>query len=303
MSKQVMSKKLLALLLASCLSVLTIGTIVHAHAPADWHDAVPPSAIVAQQDNLIANASSLDQDGFVPPGLVESDNPTGNRQVVGADDRVPMTSRAYPWSAIGRLEHLDANGQVVTICTGSLIGNDLVLTNAHCVVDEDTHKLTRNTLRFRPNLIDDRSRVTAFASRVRYGDNGKDGFFGEDDWALIRLNEPLGKQQGVIGWRNLSTESLRRLSRQVQLIGYSADFPPNRPGKTAGVHRGCSILGDGDMGFLRHNCDTFGGASGGPLLTQVNGKFYIVALHAGTYDDVNRAIKVSRWSQSALEMR
>jgi len=306
-----MSKKLLTLFLASFLCILTIGSlgsIVHAYALSGWHYATPPSAIVAQQHDIVADANpevttTGDQDGFVPLGVVESDNPTGNRQVIGRDDRVPMTSRAYPWSTIGRLEHLDDKGRVTIICTGSLIGNDLVLTNSHCVVDEDTHKLTGDVLRFRPNLIDNRSRTSAFARRVRYGDNGERGFFGENDWALIRLDQPLGRQQGTLGWRNLSTESLRRLVGKVQLAGYSADFPPDHPGKTAGVDRECSILGDGDMGFLRHDCDTFGGASGSPLLVPINGKFQIVALHAGTYDNVNRAIKVSRWSQSALAMR
>ncbi len=308
-----MSRKLIALFLVGFFCTLALGgaigsRVVHAISLSRQGSTHANSVLMAGQTppvmlDTTASPALDSHDGFVPSGMLESDNPTGNRQVIGEDDRLPMTSRAYPWSAIGRLEHVDATGEVTTICTGSLIGNDLVLTNAHCVVDENTHRLTRNTLRFRPNLIADRSRTSAVAQRVRYGDNGKDGFFGENDWAIIRLNQPIGRQQGTIGWRNLSTENLRNLGRKISLVGYSADFPPNRPGQTAGVHRGCSVLGDGDFGFLVHNCDTFGGASGGPLLAQINGKFYIVAIHAGTYDRVNRAIKVARWAQSAAEMQ
>ncbi|MCS6814269.1 MAG: trypsin-like peptidase domain-containing protein [Cyanobacteria bacterium] len=298
-----MTKKLMAMVLVGFLWAFAMAYSVTAVA-FQHHNHKQGQA--SSQATLWASASlqgrADSQDGFVPSHLFQSDNPTGNRQVVGDDDRLPVTSRAYPWSAIGRLEQVDARGRIVSICTGSLIGYNLVLTNAHCVVDERTNRLTRDTLRFRPNLIDDRSRLSAVARQVHYGDSGKNGFFGEDDWALIRLDQPLGRQQGTIGWRSLTTQGLRQLAGQLNLVGYSADFPPNRPGRTAGVHRGCNILGDGDFGFLIHDCDTFGGASGSPVLAQINGKFYIVALHAGTYNRVNRAIRVSRWAPSAIEM-
>ena len=66
---------------------------------------------------------------------------------------------------------------------------------------------------------------------------------------------------------------------------------------TAGVHLGCSILRQRDNLFY-HNCDTTGGASGGAIITNIDGKYYIVALHSG-WNKVNglvlnRAVEVSR---------
>ncbi|MDZ8033882.1 trypsin-like serine peptidase [Nostoc sp. DedSLP04] len=62
-----------------------------------------------------------------------------------------MKSRYYPWSAIGRVEYTKANGKSY-YCTGTLIADDIVLTNAHCVIDSETHQLSKE-LRFLPNVI------------------------------------------------------------------------------------------------------------------------------------------------------
>ena len=66
------------------------------------------------------------------------------------DDRGELNSRRYPWTAIRRLD-LPNGGH----CTGTLVGVDLVLTNAHCV-ENDSGNL-RQGIRFRPNLIDNES--------------------------------------------------------------------------------------------------------------------------------------------------
>ncbi len=67
------------------------------------------------------------------------------------DDRVPMIDRRQPWSAIGRLVMQTTTGDL-NICTGTLIADDLILTNAHCVVDPDTHQ-PYPAISFQPNLI------------------------------------------------------------------------------------------------------------------------------------------------------
>jgi protease YdgD len=62
-------------------------------------------------------------------------------------------------------------------------------------------------------------------------------------------------------------------------VGYSGDFPANAPGRTAGVHQGCNLLGEVE-GSLIHDCDTHGGSSGGPMLAVIDGEFRIVGLNS-----------------------
>ncbi|WP_052330829.1 serine protease [Rivularia sp. PCC 7116] len=97
--------------------------------------------------------------------------------------------------------------------------------------------------------------------------------------------------------------------KKFRMIGYSKDFPTPETlkafpylkageGLTAGVHDGCSILKE-EAGSLSHDCDTTGGSSGGPIVAQIKGKYYIIALNNAERFDMyggaidNRAVKVS----------
>lgn len=295
-----------ALLLTSVMVSVGWSNVVPGSAQAPENTAPTPAIAQPGPPKLAPNLSPApvpeanNQDGFIPVRMPQSKNPSGTRQIVGRDDRAAVMSRAYPWSAIGRLEHLDQTGEVVNFCTGTLIGKDLVLTNAHCVIERSTGQLTHFTLRFRPNLINDSARASAYVQQVRYGETGQPRF-GHNDWALLKLDRDLGSQFGTLGWRSLPTTELQQLGAVMKLIGYSGDFPKVQPGRTAGVHQGCQVLGE-TIGFLSHNCDTNGGASGGPIVAWIDGQFRIVGLHAGTLGAENRAIKVSQWAPAARRL-
>lgn len=225
-----------------------------------------------------------DFEPFVPQGLPESNNPTSGRGVLGLDDdRVAMRSTFYPWSTIGRLVS-PAGENMIDTCTGSLVAPDVVLTNAHCIINSETHQPKAQT-RFMPNLIDGRVQDEADVANVIDFIRGTD--FRDDnsvpqpeDWAFLKLDKPIGEKYGTLAWRSLPMSSLvADFQQRLILPGYSADFPPGNPGRTAGVHMGCSILGEVE-GNIIHDCDTTGGSSGGPILASIDGEFRIVALNS-----------------------
>ncbi|MGV0023730.1 trypsin-like serine peptidase [Phormidesmis priestleyi] len=197
---------------------------------------------------------------------------------------------------MGRIDWV-INGKPEHMCTGTLISKDLVLTNAHCLVeniDPKTGKLKQPVFFF-PSMKEGKILEKEPAKVIAF-DYGKEFLKGNvaDDWAIFKLDKPLGDKYGYLGWRNLNLSDasvLKTLRNKIRLAGYSGDFPNQKlrgqlnlggkEGDTAGVHVGCSVDAV-DRGVIVHDCDSMGGASGSSLIALFNdGKYYIVGLHRG----------------------
>jgi len=278
--------------------------------------------------------------GFQPDSLPASLEPYSDddRVIIGEDDRAPVLNRVYPYSTIGRIDWRLADGREAHQCTGTLIGRDLVLTNSHCL----THPLTdevmgsrqyqagRDRLIFKPNLIRGVAPVTATVVAYEYGWATRPQAAAED-WALLRLDEPVGDRMGYLGWADVDLsdpEVLSAIAGKMIVAGYAGDFPTAKfrqfgnPGDTAGMHEACSILegvSRGEMnGILFHQCDTNPGSSGSAIIAALNdGRYVILGLHAGSNEFnrtmdlptgertryINRGVQVNRWSMQAARMR
>lgn len=260
---------------------------------------------------------SIRSEGYIPKGLQSSKRPTkdGSRNVFGPDDRIPMTSRKYPWSAIGRVEGLKADRTLSGWCTGTLIAPDLVVTNAHCVFQGNGEP--HPAISFAPNLMDGRSQARAEVVGARVGTRNPERD-SADDWAILRLDQPLGNEYGWMEWTNADLGTLTQHQKDFVLVGYSGDFPKTDGGSTAGVHIGCSIRGfEREFGLAMHDCDMTPGASGGPIFYISNqGVGSIVALNSaqrinpeGEYPaefrrgTANYAVLTRRWASAARELR
>ncbi len=260
----------------------------------------------------VENPEEFQLQGKGEPSLLnQKEELPGQRVIIGSkDDRIPMTSRKYPWSAVGKINGIDADGNGYS-CTGTLIAEDVVLTNAHCVINAETQKVSQ-AIAFLPNLVNGvvkSKNDVAYATNVYYGTDFKNGTLTDyaNDWAILKLNKPIGKKYGYLGWKSLPSSSLVGDTKKFALVGYSGDFPnPKKKGyedltagesMTAGVHLKCSILRRKDN-LLYHNCDTNQGASGGTIIGNINGKYYIFALHSGSNEVngllLNRAVEMSR---------
>lgn len=257
---------------------------------------------------------------FRPADRPQNDKPSDTTQGIrGADNRIPLNSRDFPWSAIGRLDVI-VEGKEIPNCTATLIGKDIVLTNSHCIFDEKNKKLIPNTIVFKPALINGKSLDQSTATILDYGWKSMPGNRAED-WAILQLNKPLGNKYGYLGWRVLdfSDQRIRLATKdQIRLVGYSSDFPKGKEAQIAGVHTGCSIEGlyeDKDGKSLAHICDSNPGSSGGPLFALfTDGNYYIVGLNAGglslslnsnprAVQDFNYGVEASRWASKANSMR
>ena len=189
--------------------------------------------------------------------------------VFGTDDRQAITSQDSPWRMIGYIDG----------CTGTLVGRDLVLTAAHCVIDPATNALRSNIGKFQPNRIEGVSNEESAVQWVWWGTTTPDADR-KNDWAVLRLEQPLGDIYGWMGTKSVDIAS--SLPYRITLAGYSGDFQSQN---TAGTHIGCHIRESFSSGIHLHDCDATRGSSGGPIFSMFDGQPYIVALNVAEYRD------------------
>ena len=307
-------KQSFTLLISAVLGAVTVGVLTSVKAQIDPN----PAQIDTPKFTNAANANKLklpaDGKSFKPNGLNQLNKIPKTRGVIGTDDRIPMTLRKYPWSAIGRVAGITASGGEYH-CTGTLISENVVLTNSHCVFDSKTRKLNQK-IWFQPNVINaevlDKSDV-ATVKEVIYGTDFTDRNSVQNDWAVMLIDRPLGRKYGYLGLKNLPTSAFAKIPQQLFFVGYSGDFPnPQKRGFqrftagmgwTAGAQQGCSIVGE-EQGILFHDCDTAGGSSGGPIIAVIDNEPLIVALNNAEIKDrdgtgiVNLAVKISTIQQA-----
>jgi protease YdgD len=193
---------------------------------------------------------------------------SGLRNVFGRDDR-EVADTGKPWSAIGKTDWG---------CTATLVGRNLAVTAAHCIMDARTGKPATWVKTFYPDLRDGKAADEAAIDWVWWGTSRPDDDRAHD-WAILRLTKPLGDKYG---WYDVYEADVPFYSRiGVDLVGYSGDF---HGGDTPGVHHACTIFSM-EAGVLYHDCDMTRGASGGPMLRTVNGRDQIVALNVAELRD------------------
>ncbi|BAY83858.1 glutamyl endopeptidase [Calothrix parasitica NIES-267] len=306
-------KQRLNLLISATLGIIavTLWTSVKAQINPDPEQISTPKFTNAENADKSKFSAKFPAEGkpFKPNGLNQLNKIPRARGVIGSDDRIPMTLRKYPWSSIGRVAGITASGSKYH-CTGTLIAENVVLTNSHCVVDNKTNKLSKK-IWFQPNVINGKvldSSDVATVKEVIYGTDFTQRNSIKNDWAVMLIDRPLGRKYGYLGLKNLPTSTFARIPQQLFFVGYSGDFPnPQKrafqrftagKGWTAGAQQGCSIVGE-EQEILLHDCDTAGGSSGGPIIAFIDNNPYIVALNNAEIKDrdgkgvVNLAVKIS----------
>jgi protease YdgD len=206
-----------------------------------------------------------------------------NDHYFGRDDRVFMDTTVFPWVVVGQI-HLEAGGT----CTATLIADDVLITASHCI-DDDGRADARGT--FETGYGRPGGTVTARIIGYFIDPNwNSDQFSNTDDfdgtdWAMLRIDQPLGAQLGHVGVRELVRNEGRRGAQNFDLYqaGYSRDTGAHLSGNV-----GCRMVDVDNDDTMSHNCDTTQGDSGSPFMVREGNQYFVVATDSN-YRNVENA--------------
>ncbi len=206
--------------------------------------------------------------------------------IFGADNRVEVTNTTYPWTALGRL-------QIETsICTGVMVGPCQLLTAGHCVISEGTQKPYTYPMTFSPFG----GNQTAKPVHMYWGTPQSHMLHEPNDWAILILDQSIGKKTGWFGVQNPSDFSLA--VNPVILAGYNRDLfngAKLTSDSTAVMHQFYS------NGIIGLEADSFSGASGAPIwFMNASKQPTVVGIHVGAMMNVvngkNTQMYFDQWS-------
>lgn len=235
-------------------------------------------------------------DLFIGEALLERTS----RRVLSGEPAFDMGGIAHISNGIGR-------------CTGFHIApGGLVLTNAHCVEDPNGNRISaRNMIvRFdRPafaldlpvrkiHFNDNYKRVKRGASRKKW----IQAF--EQDWAILELDTvPLTGVFPIAVTKKNTDGSVEAGpigdAGKGMVAGYSADL---NDGRFLSLDVGCNWEKSKKYKLIIHNCETWKGSSGAPILTVTNNSISYFGINAGHIGKRQVAVPISSFADKLNEL-
>lgn len=217
--------------------------------------------------------------------------------LIGEDDREPVTATGQPWDAIGQVNI--GGYRSVGQCTGTLVRPDLVITAAHCVMDDAKAKPhPMHNIHFLAGVSGEKHLAHAKAKCLRFlkgyayvpvrNANGVPLTALYQDVAAIVLTTKLALEPATVA-------DLRPREPGESLV--HAAYPSDRRYQLL-AHVGCRLLRPNrPVPIWLNDCDTHPASSGGPVFVEESGHMRVAAVMVGAGRRNNTALPIAVWQE------